>query len=370
MAEKKSVADKFTRRFYLLNICVAILLFAAIFISINQFGGEAWQGRRQIGLILLGDKEEVGWNKSQYIAMKNTCDEYNFEPVILENVPTDYESCKKAVNELLKRGISTIYFSNGCKLSDMNKFYELSPKLLMCTIESVSVLWTNGSINILAFEGSYVAGVLAGLRSQTNKVGYIAPYPDSEINQEINAFTLGVQRVNPDAEVLIYWTGDWHNPRKEEQAVQTLKAAHADVLYYSQDDDTIPNAAKSAGIYFIAYNETYPENNYCLGSVTFDWAAVYKSLYRYEGTHSAGSDFALSMQEDVVKFNVSDYATTREKVAVDSVKWEIKKGRIIFMGDIYSRSGEKKCSANEAISLKKLICHNDWLIKGVRIVGN
>lgn len=349
---------------------MTILLSAAIFISIYQFGGETWHGKTQVALILPGEKEELGWNKSQYLALRNVCEKNDCELVIKENVPSDYISSRKVVEELSKNNVYYFYFTNGCKLSDLKRISGEFPKISASTIESISVLWARGRCSILAFEGSYLAGILAGTRTKTNKVGYIAPFKDSEVNQGINAFVLGVQRVNPNAEILINWTNSWDNKSEEMQAVQNLKAEHVDVLTYHQNGDTVPNTARNVGIYFIAFNEVYPDNNFCLASIKIDWQTIYKELFRYKDTSAASRLTAVGINNNYVDFEISEYATKREKVAVDTVKWEIKNGRIIFIGDIYDRNGVKKCSANEAISLRSLNENTDWLIKGVRIVGN
>lgn len=368
--KKKSVKDPLTRRFYILNTCVTIVLLAAIFISINQFGGEAGHGRKQIALILPGERSNYGWDRSQYLAMKNVCDEFDYELIIRENIPMDRESCKKVVDELAKRGVSNIYFTNGCSISDMRSFEKTYPRISFCTIEIISAVGDFGKCTILSFEGSYLAGILAGLRTHTNKIGYIAPYSNSEVNQGINAFTLGVQKVNPNAEILLNWTNTWDNRSREEQAVQNLKAARVDVLAYHENRDTIPNAAKSAGIYFISHNENYPENNYCLGAVKIDWTTVYRDLLKYKALHVSNMRYTFGIGSRVVDLEVSDFATTREKVAVETAKVELRNNNLIFQGDIFDRNGIKKCSANESISLRNLTENSDWLIKGVNIVGN
>lgn len=370
MNKKIAQAEEFTRRFYLLNFCVTILLLISIFISIEEFGGEAWQGRKQAALILPGEKERLGWDRSQYIALKNVCDEMDYDLILREDIPEDYESCRKVVDELVRRGIGSIYFTNGCRLSDIAKIEHEYPKVTFCTIESISALWLGGRCSILSFEGSYLAGILAGLHTKTNKVGYVAPFQESEINQGINAFTMGVKRVNPNAEVLLNWTASWDNPKNEEQAVQSLKANRVDVLTYHQNGETVPNSAKSAGIYFVSFNEVYPDNNYCLGAIRIDWTKIYRDLFRYREGHEFNYHYAVGMANNTVNLELSKNVTMREKVAVESAKWELKHGRIIFMGDIFDRYDTKKCSANEAISLQSLNQNMDWLIKGVRIVGN
>ena len=367
--EKQSVDEKLSIRFYKLNFAVTIVLLAAILISISQFGEKTWQNRKQIALIIPGEKNELGWNRSQYLAVKSVCDELDYEFVLRENVPADYESCKKVTDDLAKRGVESIYFSNGCLLTNVEKFEKEHPKISFCTIESISALTTSGRYSILSFEVSYLAGILAGLHTHTNKIGYIAPYLESEVNQGINAFAIGVQRVNPEAEVLLNWTGAWDNRQAEEQAVQNLKAQRVDVLTYHQNGDTIPNSAERLGINFIAYNESYPNNAYCLASIKFDWTAIYNDLIKYKNSEiTEGSAFGIS--EGAVMLETSKNISRHEQVLIDTAKWEIENGRIIFAGDIFDKNGVRHCAANEAISFQMLQNNMNWLIKGVRNIGN
>ena len=366
-----STDEKLSRRFYLLNICVTIVLLLTIFVSVHQFGEQSWKGQSQVGLIIPGVKENPGWDRSQYLAVKSVCEESNFSLVLRENIPDDYNSCKKVVDELAKRGVNTICFTNGCKLSNIKEFEKIYPQISFCTIETISALWSGGAYSILSFEGSYLAGILAGLHTKTNKIGYVAPFSDSEVNQGINAFTLGVKRVNPDAEVLLNWSGSWDNPASEEQAVQNLKAQRVDVLTYHENGATVPNTAERAGMYFIAFNEVYPNHNYYLASIKIDWKRVYSDMIRYRTGLRSGSTShnAYGVSQQMVELSVTDKISLREKVLIDTAKWEIDNGRIIFSGDIFDRNDVRKCAANETIGFQKLQKDMNWLIKGVNIVG-
>ena len=66
-----------------------------------------------------------------------------------------------------------------------------------------------------AEEGRYLSGMAAGERTETNLIGYVAAFPIPEVLRGINAFTLGVREVNPDAEVQVVWTSTWFDMTKE-----------------------------------------------------------------------------------------------------------------------------------------------------------
>ena len=84
--------------------------------------------------------------------------------------------------------------------------------------------------NIRFYEGRYVQGVVAGLMTKSNKIGYIASFPIPEVIQGINAFGLGLRSVNKDAEVSVIWVNTWFDPVKEADAAKVHIAEGADIL--------------------------------------------------------------------------------------------------------------------------------------------
>ena len=67
--------EQINYRFRILLFCTAIALLAAIVLSILQFGVPARENRMKVGFVLLTSKDDVGWNHSQYMGIRNACSE-------------------------------------------------------------------------------------------------------------------------------------------------------------------------------------------------------------------------------------------------------------------------------------------------------
>ncbi len=91
------------------------------------------------------------------------------------------------------------------------------------------------------YEGRYVSGVIAGLMTKSNEIGYVGSFPIPEVVRGINAFTIGLRSVNPAAEVRVVWVSSWYDPGKEREAAETLIAQGADVIT-QHTDSTAPRA--------------------------------------------------------------------------------------------------------------------------------
>ena len=71
-------------------------------------------------------------------------------------------------------------------------------------------------------EAQYVSGIVAGLTTKTNKLGFIAAKPIPQVLRNINAFTLGAQSVNPQGDDYRHLHGRLVLPVKEAEAANSL----------------------------------------------------------------------------------------------------------------------------------------------------
>jgi len=98
------------------------------------------------------------------------------------------------------------------------------------------------------YEGRYIAGQIAGKMSKKGKAGYVASFPIPEVIRGVNAFLLGMQSVNPDAEISVVWVNSWFDPGKEADATKALIAQGADIITQHTDSPAPMQTAANAGI--------------------------------------------------------------------------------------------------------------------------
>jgi basic membrane lipoprotein Med (substrate-binding protein (PBP1-ABC) superfamily) len=80
-------------------------------------------------------------------------------------------------------------------------------------------------------EPAYLSGLYAGSLTESNVIGVVAGFPVPEVNRLVNAFTIGVKEVNPDAQVLVTFINSWFDPPAAKEAALAQIDAGADVLY-------------------------------------------------------------------------------------------------------------------------------------------
>jgi basic membrane protein A len=109
-------------------------------------------------------------------------------------------------------------------------------------------------------QARYLSGIAAGLKTKTNKLGYVAAFPIPEVVRGLNSFALGARSVNPKATVRVVWTSTWFDPSKERSAAESLLAVGCDVLGQHQDSPATGQAAQAQGKWWSATTRT------CTGS--------------------------------------------------------------------------------------------------------
>jgi basic membrane protein A len=133
-----------------------------------------------------------------------------------------------------------------------------------------------------AYEARYLSGIVAGLKTQSGKIGYVAArgQDNSEVTGGIDAFALGVERANPDAEIHVKVTQSWFDPMGETDAANYLIGLGCDVVAEHCNTAFPLIAAQKAGVWGIGFNSDMSSDapDAALTSVLINWGVYYTAL--------------------------------------------------------------------------------------------
>ncbi len=185
------------------------------------------------------------------------------------------------------------------------------------------------------YEARYLSGIVAGLTTETNHIGYVGAFPIPEVVRGINAFTLGAQSVNPDVEVEVVWTSTWYDPAIEKEAAIALLDNGADIIAQHQDTAGPQQAAQERGAYSIGYHTDMSDvaPNAVLTSVVWNWNDFYIDRVSevIDGTYESEAYWG-GMESGVVGLtDISDFAADGTQEALDAA---IAEGVHVFTGEI------------------------------------
>ena len=356
---------------------VFVISTAAVAISVIvfvMFFGTTDKESRKIGFVMTGETTEIGWNGENYIGIKNVCEKFGIELLTEENIAENTGECAEAVERLISDGAGMVILSSHSYCDEIKDIIKKYPEISFYGNSADYSAENISSYFGRMYQVRYLSGIIAGMQTESNKIGYVAAMPNSEVNRGINAFTLGVKRVNPNAEVVVYWTNSWDDENAETDAVNSLiETEKIDVVTYHQNKNHVIDVAEGAGIYSIGYNGSIENcSEKVLATALWDWEILYNVIVKdyMQGYANSKKHYWYGMETGAVSLSVLSSVVTEDmKAELKKAHEEIIQGRDVFSGEIYSNNGILQCSEDEIISDSILISDFDWYVDGVKMYG-
>lgn len=353
---------------------VIIIIIGIVLITVRETDLEVTREKTGVGLILNGTIDDHSWGQAHYEGMMQCAESLNLEVYYRENVPDD-ERCKESIEELIDRG---------CKIIVCNSFgfgeYALEMADLHRDIYFFHATGVQEADNLATYFGRiyqmrYLSGIVAGLQTETGEIGYVAAYPIPEVNRGINAFTLGVRRVNPDAHVYVEWTQSWTGDAEAEEATEKLLDGHSiDVLTIHTDTNRTLEIAEERGVWCIGYNmdniDLYP--NTFLTAPVFEWEYFYEPhiLECLQGKF-AGKHYWDGAETGIVSLApLSRNVKPGIQSEVDAAIQKFMSGTFdVFYGPITDTDGYVRVREMECMTDTEMLNAFDWYVEGVVVNG-
>lgn len=351
---------------------IAIIIIVCIFILIFKTESSEEKIMMKIGYIMSGKIDDSGWNSEHYNGIKSACDTVGVELLIKEDVKEFSGACVLAIEELKQEGASMIILSSYGYSEEVKDIIKEYPEIVFYANSSEYHDENLTSYFARMYQARYLSGIIAGMMTKNNKIGYVAAMENNEVNRGINAFTLGVKRVNEDAQVIVHWTGTWEDKEKEVTAANTLiKDAQVDTITYHQNRAYVAEVAEKNGVYCIGYHlpPDNPSSTY-LTTVKCEWKLIYQELLSelLKGKANLQRNYWIGLEAEAVGLSeYSSLVSNEIKTEVEIAKQEIMSGKAVFSGLIYDTRGEIRCNEGEMISDEVLLEQLDWFVKGIKI---
>ncbi|PQP82567.1 BMP family ABC transporter substrate-binding protein [Paenibacillus sp. PCH8] len=186
----------------------------------------------QIGMVTdVGGVNDKSFNQSAWEALQATETETGTAVKYLQS-KSDEEYIPN-LNEFVKNGYD-LTWGIGFQLADAIKTVaEQNPDSKLAIIDSVVDVPNVKSVTFAEEEGSYLVGVVAGLTTKTNKVGFVGGMDSPLIKKFEVGFREGVKAVNPDAEFISNYTGAFDKPDLGKAAAATMYNQGVDIIFHA-----------------------------------------------------------------------------------------------------------------------------------------
>ena len=303
-----------------------------------------------VGLIYVGPRDDYGWNQAHAVAAKALRAVPGVKVVEEENVP-ETSAVRKTLESMVQVDGASLVF--GTSFGYFDPFMiEMAKKYPKVEFRHPTSLWSAdkhpmnlGGYFCFLDQAHYIDGIAAGLSTKSNKIGYIAAKPIAIVVRNINAFTVGVRKVNPNATVQLIMTGEWSMPVREAEATQSLVGAGCDVIACHVDSPkVVVQTAERLGAKSVGHNASQAAlapNGFITGAEN-KWETVYKSFAASigKGEKLPNTFFGGYDKEMVTSTPFGAGASEKARNAAMAAIAEVTAGKPVFAGPIKSNTGQ------------------------------
>jgi basic membrane protein A len=351
---------------------VFVLLLAACLVS---FAGGALAGEGipedelKAGFVYIGPIGDGGWT---YMHEKGRLEmEEAFpgmESMFVESVPEGPDSVR-VMETFIRNGAQLVFATSFGYMDFVIDVAKKYPDVTFMHCSGYKRAENVGTYFGRMYQARYLSGIVAGKATESGVIGYVAANPIPEVIRGINAFTLGVRKVNPEARVKVVWIFSWFDPGKEKEATLALIDAGADVIAMHADSGAAPQTAEEEGVYVVGYNNDmsrYAPTRHLTAPI-WDWGMIYKETARevIEGTWES-KDIWWGLKEGLVDLApYGDDVTDETRAIVEAERARIVSGEWdVFTGPLENQEGDVVVAEGKKMSDGDMLGMN-WFVQGV-----
>ncbi len=363
---------------FILLMLTLVMVFALSACGDDKGGDAKKDDAIKVGFIFIGPVNDGGFSEAQNQGRLALEEQFKgeVETAYVEGVSEKKQDVKNAAINLMDQGCNVIV---GCSYGYMDTLEELSKEygdVKFLHFSGNKMNDTNFANHFGAMEEPrYLTGVLAGLTTKSNKIGYVAAFPYTEVQIGINAFALGVQSVNKDAVVKVVYINSWHDPANEKAAAEALLAQGCDVMAQHCDSMGPVTAAQKKGAYAIGYNldkKDKAPDTFLTAPIWHHEVYFKKVIDSMKNDEFKPESYYGNMKDGYIGLSeINDKIVSKDVIdKVKAVEEKILNGELKpFSGKIEYSDGKILCKEGQTLTRDE-IWQINGVIKGVEAVEN
>jgi len=325
--------------------------------------------KTKVGFIYVGAAGDGGYTQAHDQGRLYMAKQLGVETIYKENVKEDTAEVEKVSEDMINQGCTVIIGTSFGFMDGIANQAKKHPEVKFLHCSGYKTADNLGTYFGRMYQMRYLSGIVAGMKTKTHKLGYVAAFELPEVVRGINAFTLGAQSVDPSVIVKVKWTHTWYDPATEKEAAKALISEGVDVVAQHQDSAGAQQAAEEAGIFSIGYDSDMKDKapNAYMTAPVWNWGPYYvKEVKAIMAGTWKSEQYWGSVTDGIVGLApLTKNAPVGAQAAIDKAKAEIESGKQkIFVGPIKDQTGAIKVPAGSAMSDKDML-NFDWFVKGV-----
>lgn len=296
-----------------------------------------------VSIVTPASRTNQAWDQQGVDNLEAVGEEMNFEVAVAENA--GYQDITPILQDLAEDG-SDLIVCHASGYQTVCPEFAAQSGVPVVVIENPGAV-TEGLVSDIetqAQEAAYLAGVLAGLETETDTVAIVATGEPPTWNYMTVGFAEGLHSVRPDATLLYSVVGEaaYDDAPNAKRMTETVLAAGADVIFGMGDGASFgmiqairefnaerPEEEHARFIDVIGDKSNSEARDFLLTSVLFDYTGVYRQLVSDLEAGTFGSVVTMSLENDGVRLLDPPIPIDRETAdVIEATREEIVSGEI------------------------------------------
>lgn len=291
------------------------------------------------------------------------------QTTFVESVPEGAD-VERVLNKLVKDGNKLIFSTSFGFMNPTLKVAKANPDVKFEHATGYKRADNVSTYSARFYEARAVLGTIAGKMTKSGTIGYVASIPIPEVVSGINAFTIALRKVRPDAVVKVIYVNSWYDPGKEAAAAKALIDQGADVIAQHTDSPAPVQTAEERGVWCFGQSSDMtrfgPKHH--LSGVIENWneytiAEVKAAMDGSWKSHDTWGGLASGMVQ-LAPFNPAmpkDVADAANKVRDDIIAGKLNP----FAGPIKGQDGKELLPAGKSYTDAEILGMN-FYVEGVQ----
>jgi len=323
-----------------------------------------------VAFAYVGPVGDGGWSFAHDNARKAIEKEFGakIKTTFVESVPESADA-ERVFRDMVSQGNKLIFGTTFGYMEPMLKVATDSKEVKFEHATGYKTAENMRTYDSRTYEGAYMAGVIAGAMTKSNKLGVVGSVPIPEVLRNINSFTMGAQSVNPKITTNVVWVNEWFSPPKETEAATALINGGADVLFQNTDSPAVLKTAQEKGKRAFGWDSdmtAYGPKAH-LASAVINWTPYYTKAVQdaLDGKWATGQTWWGVKEGAIDIVSLAEDVPAETKAKVEEIKKGLKDGSFsIWKGPIVGQDGKELVAAG-AVADDKFLSGVNFYVKGV-----
>lgn len=337
--------------------------------ALGTAGAAPAQEPLKVAFVYVGPVGDFGWSYRHDVGRKAVEAAFGdaVETSFVESVPEGPDA-ERVIQQLVDAGNTLIFTTSFGYMEQTLAVAEFEPDVYFEHATGFKRLDNVSTYAGRFYEGRFIQGVIAGRLTKTNIGCYVGSFPIPEVVSGINAFTLGMRSVNPEATVKVAWVYSWYDPGKEAEATGALIDQGCDIVTQHTDSPAPVQTAANRGLLAFGQDSDmidFAPNNQLTANINV-WDQYYVDRVKavMDGTWTS-TDTWSGLETGILA--MAPYRNMPDEVAAEAARIEASLAAHemhVFEGPLLDQSGAEKLPAGTDLPDADILSMN-WFVQGV-----